>query len=157
VLIILLTWPINLRPFLISDRLVISLFDLQFSGNFIDHRTRKWHLTKFYRVTLLRRSSVTEHSLVPSDTCQTVGLFSGKEKAARRRLVLVISSCLFLDGVSGIPRCILHIAHGVVGGSLGLIKLAFGFHVLVTTEFTGTFFDGAFWPFPQRPLRVRDP
>jgi hypothetical protein len=57
---------------------------------------------------------------------------------------LVISSCLFLDGVSGVPRCILHIAGGVMRGSLGLIKLAFGFHVLVTTELTGTFFDGAF-------------
>ena len=57
---------------------------------------------------------------------------------------MVISSCLFLDGVSGVPRCILHIAGGVMRGSLGLIKLAFGFHVLVTTELTGTFFDGAF-------------
>jgi hypothetical protein len=52
--------------------------------------------------------------------------------------------CLFLNGVSGVPRCILHIARSVVDGSLGLINLAFGFHVLVTTELTGTFFDGAF-------------
>ena len=67
-----------------------------------------------------------------------------KEKAAQRRLVLGQPSCLFLDGVSGVPRCILHIARGVMGGSLGLINLAFGFHVFVTTELTGTFFDGAF-------------
>src|SRR5215217_7823358 len=52
-------------------------------------------------------------------------------------------SCLFFEGVSGVPRCILHIARGVVGGSLGLIDLPFGFHILVTSELTGTFFDGA--------------
>src|SRR5580704_12598233 len=68
----------------------------------------------------------------------------GKESAARRRLVLGHPSCSFLDGVSGVPRCILNIARGVVRGSLGLIDLAFGFHVLVTTELPGTFFDGAF-------------
>jgi hypothetical protein len=69
---------------------------------------------------------------------------SRKEKAARRRLVLRHCSCLFFDGVSGVPRCILNIARGIVGGSLGLIDLAFGFQVLITTELTGTFFDGAF-------------
>jgi hypothetical protein len=57
---------------------------------------------------------------------------------------LVIPSCLFFDGVSGVPRCILNIARGVVGRSLSRVDLAFGFHVLVTTELTGTFFDGAF-------------
>src|ERR1700750_356707 len=69
---------------------------------------------------------------------------SGQEKTARARLVLGHPSCLFFNGVSGVPRCILDIARGVVRGSLGLIDLAFGFHVLVTTELTGTFFDGAF-------------
>jgi hypothetical protein len=57
---------------------------------------------------------------------------------------LVIPSCLFFDGVSGVPRRILHITCGVVDGTLGLIDLAFGFHVLVTSELTGTFLDGAF-------------
>jgi hypothetical protein len=57
---------------------------------------------------------------------------------------LVMPSCLFLDGVSCIPRCILHIARGFVGGPLGFIDLALGFQVLVTSELTGTFFHGAF-------------
>jgi hypothetical protein len=70
---------------------------------------------------------------------------SGKQKAALRRLVLDYLFCLFFDGVSGVPRCILHIARGIMGGSLGLIDLPFGFHTLVTTELTGTLFDGAFY------------
>src|SRR5438045_7416239 len=80
----------------------------------------------------------------PFDQQTALAIAQCKEKAARRRLVLGHPSRLFFESVSGVPRCILHISRGVVGGSLGLIDLAFGFHVLVTTELTGTFFDGAF-------------
>ncbi|MEY9358649.1 hypothetical protein ABH994_001370 [Bradyrhizobium yuanmingense] len=52
--------------------------------------------------------------------------------------------CSFLEGVSGVPRCILHISRRVVGRSRRLVDLAFGFHVLVADKFTDTFFDGAF-------------
>ena len=64
--------------------------------------------------------------------------------------------CLFFDGVSRVSRCILNIAGGVVGRSLGLIDLAFGFQILVTSELAGTFFYGPF-SLVSRPLHVRDP
>src|SRR5947207_1143510 len=71
------------------------------------------------------------------------GTKSHKEKAARRRLVLDHPSCLFRYGVGGIARCILHISRSIVGGTLGLIHLAFGLHFFVVGELTCTFFDGA--------------
>ena len=49
---------------------VSDLFEIKVSDVKRVTKRRRW----------LRRSSVTEHSLVPSDTCQTVGSLVAKKK-----------------------------------------------------------------------------
>jgi hypothetical protein len=70
--------------------------------------------------------------------------YAKKEKSRPEAASFWLFLLLTFHGVSGLPRCILHVARDIVGGTLGLIELSFGFHFLVTGELTGTFLDGTF-------------
>jgi hypothetical protein len=89
----------------------------------------------------------------PASVPIACGVFQ-REKAARRA-AFVYSSHLFLDAVSGVSRCILHITCDIVSGTFGLIHLALGFHFLVTGELPGPLVDGSLGF--VSPSHVRDP